>query len=102
MIQDLKFYADQGSKDMIQGQFYVNQMSTDVTQRISHANKNFKDMIKSRSGQTVKLSVKARETFSQDSPNAEKRLDIKNLILHLTDLLNSWDVDKTSNDLQFN
>lgn len=28
--------------------------------------------------------------------------DIKNLIFHLTDLLNSWDVDEVSNDLQSN
>lgn len=73
----------------MQGQFHADQRSIDIMQRISHADKNSKNVIKSHFSQIVKLSAKAREAFNQDSFNIEKRSDIKNLILYLIDLLNS-------------
>ena len=78
----------------MQGQSYADERSTDVTQRISHVDEKSKDVIKSRSGQTVKLSAKAREALNQDPPTARKKPEVENLILHLTNLLNSWDTDE--------
>ena len=56
--------------------------------------------MRSCSGRTVKLSAKAREAFSQDRPIEGKKPEVENLILHLTDLLNSWDADERGRELQ--
>ncbi len=59
-----------------------------------------KGVRKSRSGRTVKPSAKAREEISQTtsyqnvSPTAEHNLEVENLVLHLTKLLNGWDNDE--------
>ena len=57
-------------------------------------------MIELCSGQTVKLSVKTKEALHQNPLNVRKNPDVRNLIFYLTDLLNSWDAKKVSNDLQ--
>lgn len=63
--------------------------------------------MKSCSSKIVKLSAKAREALTPDPPTVGKESEIENLILHLTNLLNSWDEDKgemelpqADNDLQ--
>lgn len=84
----------------MQSQFYDDRRSTNVMQKIFYVYKKFKDVMKFHFDQIVKLLAKTQKIFNQNLSNIEKRLNIKNLILYLTNLLNSWDIDKTSNDLQ--
>lgn len=56
-------------------------------------------MVKSCSGQTVKLSAKAQETLIQDFTIIEKGLEVENLIFYLTNLLNSQNKDKRKKEL---
>ena len=93
-------HADQRSKGVMKNQSHADQRSKGVMQKQPHANEKFKDVMKSCSGQTVKLSAKAREALSQDSPIAEKKPEVENLILYLTDLLNSWDAYEREIELQ--
>ncbi len=85
---------------MMRNQSHADQKSTNVMQKQPHADKKSKDVMQSRSGRTVKLSAKARETFSQDRSIAGKKPEVKNVILHLTDLLNSWDANERERELQ--
>ncbi len=73
----------------MQNQSHADQRSKDVMQKQPHADEKSKYVMKSCSGRTVKLSAKAREALSQDCPTEGKKPEVENLILHLTDLLNS-------------
>lgn len=84
----------------MQNQFDADQKSTDVIQKISHANKIFKDVIKSYFCQIVELLTKAWEVLNQEFSNTKKKLDVENLIFHLINLLNSWNANNAKNDLQ--
>lgn len=61
--------------------------------------KKSKDVMKSRSGQIVKLSKKAQEALTQDPPATERRLKVENLIFYLTELLNNWDTDEKEREV---
>ncbi len=93
-------HADQRSTDVMQNQSHADQKSKDMMQKQPHADRKSKDMMKSSSGQKVKLSAKARQALSQDRLTSGKKPEVENLILHLTDLLNSWDADKRGGKLQ--
>lgn len=88
-------------------QSHADQRFIDVMQNQSKPDHGSIDVIKSRFGRIVKLSAKAREVLIQDSSIAGKEQEVENLILHLTNLLDSWSEDKrdieplqVDNDLQ--
>ena len=61
-------------------------------------------MIKSHSGRTVKLFIKAREALTQETSHqiillaAEPRSEVENLIFYLTELLSNWDVNESERE----
>lgn len=67
-----------------------------ATSSTIYADQRSKDMTKSRSDHIVKLSTKAQEimtqkAFHQDIPPTAE-IEVENLVLSLTELLNNWDV----------